>query len=155
MGSVHHFSRYFLSTFLPSTLSGDTAPQIPAPSKCSELKVWQSHQGNLWMRKTWIIFTHECGRRKRLGGAVHWECTDPLLKSGLRGGSLQLQGSFTHRAATFRTAGVVDNGVFMTVSEQKAVQCPQTVWILIHNYKLTNRQTLHNTFWIQLSSNSP
>lgn len=47
-------------------------------------------------------------------------CSDPLLKSGLCGCSLQPPQSLTHKAAAFITAGVIDNGPFMTVSES----CP-------------------------------
>lgn len=55
-------------------------------------------------------------------------CSDPLLKSGLSGCSLQPPQSLMHKAAAFITAGVIDNGPFMTVSESCPVPTDHAVF---------------------------
>lgn len=54
-------------------------------------------------------------------------CSDPLLKSGLSGFSVQPPQPSTHNASAFIADGVNDNGLFMNVSESRAVPADHEV----------------------------
>lgn len=68
-------------------------------------------------------------------------CSDPLLKSGLSGCSLQPPQSLMHKAAASITAGVIDNGSFMTVAESCPVPMDHVV-VHFHTHIGTHRRDL-------------